>query len=468
MSRSNEADRSGAQLPRAVKGMNDTLPADAPLWERFEEAAAAVARAYGYRRIRTPIVEQTSLFVRGVGQMTDIVEKEMYAWEDKADKDGNREHLALRPESTASVVRASIEHNLLYDGPQRLWYLGPMFRRERPQRGRTRQFHQFGIEALGFAGPDIDAEVILLAKRLFDDLGVDDLRLELNSIGQADERAAHRVALIEYLEAHEALLDDDARRRLHTNPLRILDSKSPALQALIEAAPRIGDFLGDESRVHFDGVQARLADAGVAFRVNPRLVRGLDYYNLPVFEWITESLGAQGTVCGGGRYDPLVEKLGGKAAPACGFAIGMERILELLRAKERPSQPSCDVYLVHQGEPASRLAMKVAEGLRTVGLDVVLHCAGANGIGSFKSQMKKADASGAAFAVILGDDEVAANEATIKPLERSSNGGQRRVALDELTTELVDALVGDEPIADAPTNETDEIAGARSTTDQLH
>jgi histidyl-tRNA synthetase len=436
---------------RAVKGMNDMLPGDAPLWERFETAAATVARAYGYRRIRTPIVEQAALFSRGIGQVTDIVEKEMYEWEDKADKDGNREHLALRPESTASVVRAAIEHNLLYEGPQRLWYLGPMFRRERPQRGRTRQFHQFGIEALGFAGPDVDAEVILLAKRLFDDLGVEDLRLEINSIGQTEERASHRVALIEYLEANDQLLDEDGRRRLHTNPLRILDTKNPELQTLVEAAPRIEDFLGDESRSHFEGVKARLADAGVKYHVNPRLVRGLDYYNLTVFEWITDSLGAQGTVCGGGRYDPLVAMLGGKAAPACGFAIGMERILELLRPTQQLDESTCDVYLVHQGEAASRLAMSIAEGLRTVGLDVVLHCATAAGIGSFKSQMKKADASGAAFAVILGDDEVAANEVTLKPLARDpadrDRASQRRVSLDALTTTLIDALVGEDDAA---------------------
>jgi histidyl-tRNA synthetase len=432
---------------RAVKGMNDMLPADAPLWERFEEAAAAVARAYGYRRIRTPIVEQVSLFARGVGAVTDIVEKEMYAWEDKADKDGHREHLALRPESTASVVRAAIEHNLLYDGPQRLWYLGPMFRRERPQRGRTRQFHQFGIEALGYAGPDIDAEVIMLARRLFDDLGIGNVRLEINSIGQSDERAAHRVALIEYLEANEELLDDDAKRRLYTNPLRILDTKNADMQMLVEAAPRIEDFLGDASRSHFDGVKARLKDAGIEYSVNPRLVRGLDYYNLTVFEWITDALGAQGTVCGGGRYDPLVAILGGKQTPACGFGMGMERIIELMRADQQQGEMLCDVYLVHQGEAASRLAMKVAEGLRTVGLDVILHCATAAGIGSFKSQMKKADASGAAFAVILGDDEVAANEATVKTLTGERTEGQsnqQRVSLDALTVMLVDALVSDE------------------------
>lgn len=444
--------RTGRDDPalRAVKGMNDVLPADEALWERFEDAATAIARAYGYRRIRTPIVEHAALFARGIGQVTDIVEREMYAFEDKPDKEGRREVLALRPESTASVVRAAIEHNLLYDGPQRLWYLGPMFRRERPQRGRTRQFHQFGVEAMGYGGPDVDAEVILLARRLFDDLGIGGLRLELNTLGQPDERAAHRVALIEYLEANDSLLDADARRRLHTNPLRILDTKNPGMQALVDAAPRITDFLGGASRAHLEGVKARLTDAGVEFRINPRLVRGLDYYNLTVFEWITDALGAQGTVCGGGRYDPLVAMLGGRPAPACGFAIGIERILELIRAHEPVPAESCDVYVVHQGEAASRLAMRVSEGLRMVGLDVILHCAGATASAGFKSQMKRADASGAAFAVIVGDDEVAANEVTVKPLLRDGDGKgaargiQRRVALDALAATLVDALVGNE------------------------
>ena len=466
MTRHAEEDRTAL---RAVKGMHDVLPVDEALWERFEDAAAAVARAYGYRRIRTPILEHAALFARGIGQFTDIVEKEMYAFEDKADKDGNREVLALRPETTASVVRAAIEHNLLYDGPQRLWNIGPIFRRERPQRGRSRQFHQFDVEALGFAGPDADAEVILMAKRLFDDLGIENLRLELNTIGQADERAAHRVALIEYLEANDELLDADAKRRLHSNPLRVLDTKNPDMQALVEAAPRISDFIGDASRAHFEGVKTRLAEAGVEFRINPRLVRGLDYYNLTVFEWITDALGAQGTVCGGGRYDPLVAMLGGKPAPACGFAIGIERMLELMRAHERVSPQACDIYVVHQGEAASLLAMRVVEGLRTVGLDVVLHCGGATATASFKSQMKRADASGAAFAVILGDDEVAANEATVKPLvregtrdasqDRSQRGEQQRVPLAALAKMLIDALVANEGENDgAPDGEPAAIA----------
>ena len=425
-----------------VKGMNDVLPGDAPLWERFERATESLARAYGYQRIRTPILEHTALFSRGIGAVTDIVEKEMYAFEDKPDKDGRREHLALRPENTASVVRAAIEHNLLYEGPRRLWYTGPMFRRERPQRGRSRQFHQFGVEALGFAGPDVDAEVILMSKRLWDDLGIANVRLELNNIGQPDERAAHRVALIAYFEANASLLDDDAKRRLHVNPLRILDTKNPAMQGLVEAAPKIVEYLGAESRAHFDGVQTLLADAGVEFSVNQRLVRGLDYYNLTVFEWITDALGAQGTVCGGGRYDPLTALLGGKPAPACGFAIGIERVLELMRAAGEPSDVGCDVYVVHQGEAAGRLAMQVAEGLRTIGLDVVLHAAPSGKSAPFKSQMKKADASGAAYAVILGDDEVAERVATVKAL-RVQGAPQQRVALDDLAEHVLDTLIDD-------------------------
>src|SRR6195952_3283526 len=406
---------------QAVKGMNDILPPESARWEWFEHPARSVLQRYGYQNLMTPIVEPTALFVRGIGEVTDIVEKEMYSFEDSM----NGDRLTLRPEFTAGIVRAVIEHNALYNGPLRLWSTGPLFRHERPQKGRYRQFHQLDVEALGFTGPDVDAEQILLTRTLLRELGLKegaDVRLEINSLGQPPERQAHRAALVAYLEQRADQLDDDARRRLHSNPLRILDTKNPGMQALVEAAPRIEDFLGDASRAHFDGVKARLDDAGVAFRVNPRLVRGLDYYNLTVFEWITDALGAQGTVCGGGRYDPLVEMLGGKAAPACGFAIGMERILELMRAAQNLDEALCDVYLVHQGEPAARLAMKVAEGLRTVGLDVVVHCATTAGIGSFKSQMKKADASGASFAVILGDDELAANEATLKSLSRDSDG----------------------------------------------
>jgi histidyl-tRNA synthetase len=421
-----------------VKGMNDLLPGDSARWERLEQVVAAWARSYGYRQIRTPIVEHTALFRRGIGEVTDIVEKEMYSFEDAL----NGEHLTLRPENTAGVVRAAIEHNLLYDGPKRLWYTGPMFRHERPQRGRYRQFHQIGVEALGFAGPEIDAEVIAMGQRLWDDLGLEGIRLELNSIGDAAERHEHRVALIAHFERHVAELDDDARRRLHTNPLRILDTKNPSMQAVVEAAPRLADFLGEASREHFEGVQALLRAVGIPFRINPRLVRGLDYYNRTVFEWVTDRLGAQGTVCGGGRYDPLVEMLGGKPAPSCGFAIGVERLLELMRESgEVTPSPACDVYVVHQGAAAQTVAFTVAEGLRSAGLDVVLHAGG----GGFKAQFKRADASGAEFAVVIGEDEAASRTATVKSLrggeaERGA-GRQDSVGLDTLADYLVDALV---------------------------
>ena len=434
-----QSDRAPAKLT-GVKGMNDLLPADSEHWERLEQTVAAWARSYGYRQIRTPILEPTALFRRGICEVTDIVEKEMYSFEDAL----NGEHLTLRPENTAGVVRAAIEHNLLYDGPKRLWYTGPMFRHERPQRGRYRQFHQIGIEALGFAGPDIDAEVIAMCQRLWDDLGIQDVTLQLNSIGDADERREHRSALIAYFEQHAALLDEDARRRLHSNPLRILDTKNPAMQAMVEAAPRLSDYLGEVSRTHFEGVQALLRAIGIPFRINPRLVRGLDYYNRTVFEWTTDRLGAQGTICGGGRYDPLIGMLGGKPAPACGFAIGVERLLELLRESgETATAGGCDVYVVHQGERAATLAFSAAEGLRSAGLDVVLHAGG----GSFKSQFKRADASGAEFAVIIGDDEAAQGRAMVKALRSAEGergeGAQQSVGLDVLADYIVDALVAD-------------------------
>lgn len=419
-----------------VKGMNDILPVDAPLWEMFGTAVRSLAQSYGYQKIATPILESTHLFTRGIGEVTDIVEKEMYSFTDAL----NGEQLSLRPENTAAVVRATIEHNLLYDGPKRLWYEGPMFRHERPQRGRYRQFHQFGVEALGFAGPDADAEIILMGQRLWNDLGLSGIRLEINSIGQPDERARHREALIEYFTAHEAILDGDARRRLHSNPLRILDTKNPAMQELVESAPRLLDYLGEVSQNHFATLQTLLARLGVVFRINPRLVRGLDYYNLTVFEWVTDALGAQGTVCGGGRYDPLVGMMGGKPAPACGFAVGVERVLELIRLSHAPiAGDRCDVYVVHQGNAARGVAFSVAEGLRDLGLDVVLHCSADGRDASFKAQMKRADASGAAHAVILGEDEVAANEATVKLLRGTGEqtGAQRRVALDKLAEELL-------------------------------
>ena len=425
---------------QGVRGMNDVLPADESLWCRFEDAVASCMRSYGYQRVRTPIVEQTRLFVRGIGQVTDIVEKEMYSFTDSL----NGEELTLRPESTAGVVRAVIEHNLLYDGPKRLWYAGPMFRHERPQKGRYRQFHQVGAEAMGLAGPDADAEVILLCQRLWDDLGLSGVTLEINSLGQAGERAAHREALINHFEAHRDQLDEDAQRRLYTNPLRILDSKNPAMQALAEGAPKLVDFLGAESREHFERLQALLLGQNLPFRINPRLVRGLDYYNLTVFEWVADGL----TICGGGRYDPLLEMLGGKPAPACGFAMGVERVLELLRRSEpQLDSAQCDVYVVHQGESVQAVALQAAERLRDAGLDVILHCGG----GSFKSQFKRADASGAFAAVVLGEDEIARGEATLKWLRGGQGEGvggqQQRIALDELAATIVQAMVaGDDEV----------------------
>ena len=424
----------------AIKGMNDILPADAPLWELFENTAETILKSYGYQKIVTPIVEQTSLFSRAIGAVTDIVEKEMYSFEDSM----NGDQLTLRPEGTASVVRAVLEHNLVYDGPRRLWYKGPMFRHERPQRGRYRQFFQFGAEAIGFSGPDIDAELIMMCRRLWDDLGIENVRLELNSIGNAEERQRHRADLIAYLEQHESILDAEAKRRLHSNPLRILDTKNPAMQEMVNAAPRLLDYLGEESLAHFNGVKFLLDQNAVQYTVNPRLVRGLDYYNRTVFEWVTDALGSQGTICAGGRYDPLVETFGGKATPAVGFAMGMERIIELMKAMGEPVEPNqCDVYMVHQGEKAQLQAFILAERIRDAGLDVVLHCATPAGAGSFKSQMKKADGSGAAFAVIIGDDEVANETAAVKTM-RGEIGEQQQstVPFLEVVDYLVDQITG--------------------------
>jgi histidyl-tRNA synthetase len=426
----------------AIKGMNDILPADAPLWELFENTAETILKSYGFQKIVTPIVEETGLFARAIGAVTDIVEKEMYSFTDSM----NGDQLTLRPEGTASVVRAVIEHNLAYDGPKRLWYKGPMFRHERPQRGRYRQFFQFGAEAIGFTGPDIDAELIMLCRRLWDDLGLDGIRLELNSIGNADERQRHRADLIAYFEANIDQLDAEATRRLHANPLRILDTKNPAMQDLVNNAPKLLAYLGEESLAHFEGVKKILDANNVPYTVNPRLVRGLDYYNRTVFEWVTDALGAQGTVCAGGRYDPLIETFGGKATPGVGFAMGIERLIELMKAAGEPAQPSqCDVYMVHQGEEAQMRAFVLAERLRDAGLDVVLHCATPSGAGSFKSQMKKADASGAAFAVILGEDEVANNVAAVKSL-RGEAGEQQQtsVPFDAVVDHVVDQIVGDD------------------------
>ncbi|HZX30269.1 MAG TPA: histidine--tRNA ligase [Rhodocyclaceae bacterium] len=423
-----------SQTLQAVRGMNDILPAEAEFWELFEETVRSWLKSYGYRPIRMPIVEPTPLFKRAIGEVTDIVEKEMYSFVDSL----NGEPLTLRPEGTAGCVRAVIQHNLAAQVPQRLYYMGQMFRHERPQKGRYRQFHQVGVEAIGFSGPDIDAEMILMGARLWGDLGLDGIELQINSLGQPEERAKHRAELIAYFEKNAELLDEDAQRRLHTNPLRILDTKNPAMQELCAAAPKLIDFLGEESLAHFEGVQRILKDAGIPYVINPRLVRGLDYYNLTVFEWVTDRLGAQGTVCAGGRFDGLVSQLGGKPTPACGFAMGIERLIALIKESGgEPAAPAPDVYLVHQGEAASRLAFRVAEGLRDNGINVVLHCGG----GSFKSQMKKADGSGAPFAVIIGDDEAATGEAQLKPL-RAEGAAQQRVKVDNLAEAIVDQLIG--------------------------
>ncbi|MDD5403346.1 MAG: histidine--tRNA ligase [Sulfuricella sp.] len=417
---------------QAIRGMNDILPEHAALWEFFEDMVRDWLKSYGYQCIRMPIVEQTGLFRRAIGEVTDIVEKEMYTFTDAL----NGESLTLRPEGTASCVRAVLQHNLLYNAPQRLWYMGPMFRHERPQKGRYRQFHQVGVESLGFAGPDIDAEQIVMTSRLWKRLGIQDVALEINTLGSSDDRARHRARLVHYLEQHLELLDEDSKRRLHTNPLRVLDSKNPALQALIEAAPKLLDDLDEASLLHFEQLQGMLRDAGIEYRINPRLVRGLDYYNFTVFEWVTTRLGAQGTVCAGGRYDGLVAQIGGKPAPACGFAMGVERLLALLEEQQfvAPEQ-AADAYVVHQGAAASRFAFRVAESLREQGLHVILHCGG----GGFKSQMKKADASGARFAVIIGDEEAEAEQVTLKPLREI--GEQARMAVAEAADVLGKRMV---------------------------
>ncbi|MCU0932110.1 MAG: histidine--tRNA ligase [Serpentinimonas sp.] len=408
-----------AEKISAVKGMNDILAPDSAQWEWLEAKVRALMGRYAYRNVRTPIVEPTGLFVRGLGEVTDIVEKEMYSFEDRL----NGEALTLRPENTAGVVRAAIEHNLLYDGPKRLFYSGPMFRHERPQRGRYRQFHQIGAEALGFSGPDVDAEVILLAADLWAELGLKGVELEINSLGQPAERLAHRQALIAYLQAHESQLDEDARRRLHSNPLRILDTKNPAMQELVNGAPRLMDYLGEASLAHFNGLRALLDAHGVAYRINPRLVRGMDYYNLSVFEFVTTQLGSQGTVCAGGRYDGLIAQIGGKPAPAVGWAMGVERILELLKEQNLlPAAPVPDAYaIVLDGDSAPKI-MQTLRRLRQAGVSVQMHASGPDGYGSIKSQFKKADASGARYALIFGADELAAGNVAVKPLRAGATG----------------------------------------------
>ena len=415
----------------AIKGMNDILPPDSARWEWFEDKVRNLMGRFAYRNIRTPIVEPTALFVRGLGEVTDIVEKEMYSFEDKL----NGEHLTIRPEGTAGVVRAIVENNLLYDGGKRLFYIGPMFRHERPQRGRYRQFHQVGVEAMGFAGPELDAEVILLAAQLWKELGIDDVRLELNSLGQPEERKAHREALIAYFEQHTDVMDEEAKRRMYSNPLRVLDTKNPAMQEMVNAAPKLMDYLGDASKAHLKAVQDILDANDVAWTLNPRLVRGMDYYNLTVFEFITDKLGSQGTICGGGRYDYLIEEVGGKPAPAVGWGMGIERVLEVLKeiGAEIP-QPAADAYAVIPDASALPQVFKTVQQLRSAGVAVQMHAAAggsAEGMGSMKSQFKKADGSGARFALIFGADELAQGKVTVKSL-RDGEGQQVQQSLAEV------------------------------------
>ena len=406
---------------RAVRGMNDILPAETPLWRRFEATVEAWLERHGYRNIRMPLVEPTQLFRRAIGEATDIVEKEMYSWRDEL----NDEQLTLRPEGTASCVRAAIEHSLVYDGPKRLWYSGPMYRHERPQKGRYRQFHQYGVEALGYSGPDIDAEHIAMCASLWRELDLEGVRLELNTIGAPEERARYRADLVRHLQKHEERLDADAKRRLHTNPLRTLDSKNPMVQDVVASAPSLMEYLGEASLAHFEGLKRLLAAAGVEYRVNPKLVRGLDYYNLTVFEWISDRLGAQGTVCGGGRYDGLFAQLGGKPTPATGFAMGNERLIALLaEAAHVPAAPAPDAYVLAQGEGALESAFRLAQDLRARGLQVILNAGG----GSLKSQMRKADASGARYALIVGEDELRAGEVSVKALRGQAEQTRHKAA----------------------------------------
>ena len=412
----------------AVKGMNDILPGESAKWEWLEATVRKLMAGYAYRNIRTPIVEPTALFVRGLGEVTDIVEKEMYSFEDRL----NGEALTLRPESTAGVVRAVVEHNMLYEGGKRLYYMGPMFRHERPQRGRYRQFHQIGAEVLGFQGPEIDAEVILLAHDLWQAIGLKDVRLELNSLGQPPERLAHRAALIQHFEKHTDVLDEDAKRRQYTNPLRILDTKNPAMKAVVESAPKLMDFLGEASLAHFNALRQILDVNGVHYSLNPRLVRGMDYYNLTVFEFITDQLGSQGTVCGGGRYDYLIEQVGGKPAPAVGWALGIERVLALLEEQGAvlPDAMPHAYAIVPEAQSLPHV-LKYLRQLRALGLNVQMHAGSGEGVGSMKSQFKKADSSGAQYALIFGADELLQNAVSVKSL-RDGGGAQRTESLAKL------------------------------------
>ncbi|PSV22796.1 histidine--tRNA ligase [Photobacterium leiognathi subsp. mandapamensis] len=417
-----------AKQIQAIRGMNDCLPTQSPLWQKVEGTVKQVISAYGYNEIRMPIVESTHLFKRAIGEVTDVVEKEMYTFEDR-----NGDSLTLRPEGTAGCVRAGIQNGLLYNQEQRLWYIGPMFRHERPQKGRYRQFHQVGVEVFGLNGPDIDAELIMMTARLWRELGIHEhVRLELNSIGSLEARAEYRKALIAFLEQHLDVLDEDAKRRMYTNPLRVLDTKNAAIQDILVDAPKLSEYLDPESKEHFDGLCELLDAAGIKYQVNERLVRGLDYYNRTVFEWITESLGAQGTVCGGGRYDGLVEQLGGKATPSVGFAMGLERLVLLMEALEQDEvRRSVDVYVVTAGEGTLAAGMTLAEKLRTEvsGLRVMTHFGG----GNFKKQFKRADNVGAAVALVLGENEIAENTVVVKDLH---GGEQTTMAQDEVAAKL--------------------------------
>ena len=419
-----------AKTIQAIRGMNDCLPEQTGVWQRVESTLRQVVANYGYQEIRTPIVENTALFKRSIGEVTDIVEKEMYTFDDRSG-----DSLTLRPEGTASTVRAGNEHGLLYNQQQRLWYMGPMFRHERPQKGRYRQFHQFGVETYGLDGPDIDLEVILLSARLWKVFGISNaVTLEINSLGSNEARARYRDALVAFLSEHKDQLDEDSLRRLESNPLRVLDSKNPQVQALVKDAPVLLDHLDEESKQHFSLLCERLTQAGIEFKVNPKLVRGLDYYNRTVFEWVTDSLGAQGTVCAGGRYDGLVEQLGGKSTPAVGFAMGMERLVLLLTTLEtiNVDASNADVYITAMGDEAAGFAMQVAESLRDArpNLRVMMHCGG----GNFKKQLKRADKTGAQVAILIGTEEMNAKQVGVKPLRNDKE--QVAVSVDALADTL--------------------------------
>ncbi|MDF4404275.1 histidine--tRNA ligase [Vibrio parahaemolyticus] len=421
-----------AKTFQAIRGMNDCLPTQSPLWQKLENTVKNVISAYGYNEVRMPIVEETNLFSRAVGEETDVVSKEMYTFDDR-----NGDSLTLRPEGTAGCVRSCIQNSLINRDEQRLWYMGPMFRHERPQKGRYRQFHQCGVEVFGLNGPDVDAELIMMTARLWRELGIDKhVRLELNSIGSQEDRADYRTALVAFLEQHIDVLDEDCKRRMHTNPLRVLDTKNPDIQAILGDAPRLSEYLGEESKAHFAGLCELLDAAGIEYTVNERLVRGLDYYNRTVFEWITESLGAQGTVCGGGRYDGLVEQLGGKPTPAVGFAMGLERLVLMLETLELTDvRRSVDVYVVTAGEGTMMAGMKLAEQLREAisGVRVMNHFGG----GNFKKQFKRADKVGAVVALVLGENEVADNTVVLKDLV----GGEQETYSQAEVAEKIAALI---------------------------